>query len=134
MNTLNSLFNVLFLVGLCILGYFMFNAPKDFGPPPDNAWFQSAVTNQPGPVVVKFGADWCGPCQMMESVLDQFSASEPGVPVVRINVDQHQDLAQHYGVSSIPRLFIFEHGKVVGDRVGYMDEQQLKDWVRSRMQ
>lgn len=132
MNSINSLLNAIFLVGLCVLAYCFFTSPKDFGPPPDNAWFQSVVINQPGPVVVKFGADWCGPCRMMEPVLDQFSMSEPGVSVVRINVDQHGDLAQHYGVSSIPRLFLFEQGKVIGDRVGYLDEQQLRDWVIAR--
>jgi thioredoxin 1 len=49
--------------------------------------------------------------------------------VVRIDVDQHRELARHYGVSSIPRLMVFHHGQVLADRVGYADHNQLARWV-----
>lgn len=132
MNLFNSLMNFVFLVAICVGGYFFLTMPKDYGTPPDDGWFQSAVIQQSQPVLVKFGAEWCGPCRAMEPVLDQFEARMGGqVGVVRVNVDQHPNLAQHYGVSSIPRLMLFRSGKVVADRVGYADEQQLQSWVAS---
>jgi thioredoxin 1 len=67
---------------------------------------------------------------MMEGELDKLSAQMGGrVSVVRVDVDQHPNLAQHYGVSSIPRLMLFKHGQVVDDRVGYMDSENLAQWV-----
>lgn len=135
MNFWNSLLNAVFLVGLCVGAYFYFTLPKDYGPPPNDAWFQSAVVSQSEPVLVKFGADWCGPCRMMEPVLDQFAAHIDGrVGVVRVDVDQHSNLAQHYGVSAIPHLFLFRHGRVVADRVGSADEEQLRTWVAAHAQ
>lgn len=132
MSTLNSFLNALVLVGLCIAGYFFLVTPKDYGSPPDDPWFRSTVTSRPEPVLVKFGAEWCGPCRMLDPELDQLASNLRGrVEVVRVNVDQRPDLAQHYGVSSIPRLFLFRHGKVVADRVGYADNQQLREWVAS---
>jgi thioredoxin-like negative regulator of GroEL len=50
--------------------------------------------------------------------------------VVRIDIDKHPELARHYGVSSIPRMFVFYHGKILADRVGYADHKQLRDWVK----
>ena len=135
MNFLNSLINVVLLMGLCIGGYFYFTSPKDYGPPPNDAWFQSAVIGQSEPVLVKFGADWCGPCRMMEPVLDQFAARVGGrVGVVRVDVDQHPTLAAHYGVSAIPHLLLFHHGKVVADRVGSADMEQLRAWIAAHAQ
>jgi len=69
---------------------------------------------------------------MMEGELDQLSSNLRGeVAVVRVNVDRHHDLARHYGISSIPRLMLFRHGQVVADRVGYVDRQQLQQWIAS---
>jgi thioredoxin len=101
-------------------------------PPQDDPWFQTEVVDQPGPVLVKFGAPWCGPCRMLDPELDKLSASG-GVTVVRVEVDEHRELAQHYGVSSIPRLLLFDHGKVVADRVGYADSTQLQAWIGEHM-
>jgi thioredoxin len=130
MSTLNSLLNALVLAGLCVGVYFVLTTPHDFGPPPTDPWFQQVVVAEQRPVLVKFGATWCGPCQAMEGQLDQFQASNGGaVAVVRVDVDQHPGLARHYGISGIPHAFLFEQGKVVADRVGYLDSQQLREWV-----
>lgn len=103
--------------------------------PPDDRWFQMAVIDRQQPVLVKFGADWCGPCRMLESELDQVASGYQGrVAVVRVDIDKHPELARHYRVSSIPRLLLFQNGQIVGDRVGYADHQQLSSWVASRAQ
>jgi len=107
-------------------------SPRTPVAPPDDAWFKSAVINRSEPVLVKFGAEWCGPCRMLDPELDKLQHRLHGqVEVVRVNVDNHPDLAEHYGVSSIPRLLLFNHGQVVADRVGYVDGHQLQAWVAS---
>jgi thioredoxin 1 len=124
--------NALVIAAIFTAVYFVFTGPKVSVQPPNDPWFTSTVVNRQEPVLVKFGADWCGPCRMMEPELDRLSGSMHGrVAVVRVNVDQHPQLAAHYGVSSIPRLMLFRHGQVVADRVGYADSQNLQNWIAS---
>ena len=131
MADLDSKFNALVLIALCVAGYFWVRQSRVPVEPPQDAWFQSAVVERPGPVLVKFGAPWCGPCRMLDPELDKL-ADSGRVTVVRIQVDQHPDLARHYGVSSIPRLFLLNHGTVLADRVGYADYRQLQSWIAQR--
>jgi len=105
------------------------------GPYPDlprNDWFtsQAVAPSRTQPVLVKFGASWCGPCQAMEAQLDGLERSLPGqVRVLRIDTDEHPDLAQHYGVSGIPHTFVMSDGAVVSDQVGYLSQAELSDWL-----
>ena len=132
MSTLHSALNAVVIAILCVAAYFFIAGAREPVAPPSDPWFQTAVVNRHEPVLVKFGANWCGPCRMMESELHHFSAKHGGrVGVVQVDVDQHPQLAQHYGVSSIPRLMLFQNGQVVADRVGFMNAEQLNDWTRS---
>jgi thioredoxin len=134
MGDLDTKFNALVMIVLCGVGYMLIGRAREPVGPPNDAWFESAVIAQHEPVLVKFGAEWCGPCRMLEGQLDQFSQAARGrVAVVRIDVGRHPELARHYGVSSIPRLLLFDHGRVIGDRVGYANHQQLESWVASKM-
>ncbi len=128
MANLDSKFNVVVLVGLCLAGYFYITQRSEPVKPPDDRWFQATVVDRSGPVLVKFGAPWCGPCRRLDGELDKVARSGR-VNVVRIEVDQHRDLAHHYGVSAIPRLLLFNGGNVIADRVGYVDSQQLQTWI-----
>ena len=131
MRSLNTLLNTIVLVGILIGGYVVFSRARHIEPP-DDGWFKSMVVDRPGLVVVKFGAEWCPPCRMLDPELTKLGNSLAGrASVVRINVDQHRDLARHYHVSSITRLMIFYHGQVLADRVGYADAKQLAAWVNS---
>lgn len=134
MSDWTSKLNMLVLGGLAVVAFYIFSQPRQTTPP-SNAWFLSEVINRPEPVLVKFGAEWCGPCRMLEPQLDRVAGDLGGrVSVVRVDVGKQQDLAQHYGISSIPRLLLFQHGQIVGDRVGYANHQQLKSWVLSHAQ
>ena len=132
MGDLDGKFNAIVLLVLGAAGYYYFSQPREYPAPPKDGWFQETVIDAHEPVLVKFGAEWCGPCRSLDPVLDNLAEAAHGrMSVVRINVDEHHDLARHYGVSSIPRLLLFNHGKVIADRVGYSDENQLKNWIVS---
>lgn len=125
----SKLMNGLVLILVAIAAYVFISQRLQIGPP-DDTWFQAQVIDRSEPVLVKFGAEWCGPCRALEKELDQVARNLNGrVAVVRVDVDQHPQLAQHYRVSSIPRLLLFEHGQIVADRVGYADHQQLQSWA-----
>jgi thioredoxin 1 len=120
---------VLVLVGVWVArGRFGSNTTREHG----DVDFQQQVLAADRPVLVKFGADWCGPCRMMEGPLDNFEASSEGkVRVVRVDVDHHRQLAKEYHVSSIPHTLLFIDGKIVNERIGYMDENTLDEFVTS---
>jgi thioredoxin 1 len=131
--SLNSVLNRLMFAVLCIAAFYYCFMPKDYGPPPEDPWFRSAVIKQSGPVLVKFGATWCGPCRAVDAELTTLSETGP-VQVVKIDVDAHRDLARHYGVTAIPRMLLFKDGKVVGDRKGYASADDLRSWIAQHSQ
>ena len=68
---------------------------------------------------------------MLDPELSELGNSMRGLAqVVRIDIDKRPELARHYGVSSIPRIMVFYHGKILADRVGYADHNQLREWVK----
>jgi thioredoxin 1 len=92
------------------------------------AMFQSEVLDSPLPVLVDFGATWCGPCRQMEPVLAQLSLDYEGrLKVVKIDVDESPSLASQYDVSGIPALVVFVDGEVVDRTVG---SQSMRDLAR----
>lgn len=104
---------------------------RDIQPSTDSQ-FQSAVAGEMRPVLVKFGATWCGPCVSTDRALAEYESTSTGeVKVVIMDVDSNPALSKHYGVRSIPHSFLFFHGKVIDDRVGGMDAQEIKSWIKS---
>ncbi len=100
--------------------------------PPEDTWFQTNIVDQDVPVIVKFGAEWCGPCQAMEPELDLVERNlKDRVRVVRIDVDQRPELVRHYQISGIPRTFVMLHGKIVADEVGALRAEKLESMVLS---
>ena len=88
--------------------------------------FESEVVGSSTPVVVDFWAEWCQPCKMLSPVLDRLASRYAGqLRVVKCNVDENQDVAMKYGVTSIPNLIFFKDGQVVNQAIGYMNESQL---------
>lgn len=94
------------------------------------AKFQETV-NQDKIVVLKFGATWCGPCVKVDKELGRL-ADEMGeqIEVLKVDVDQNQDLASRYQVSSIPRIFLVKNGEILGDEIGYQSKDDLRNWIR----
>jgi thioredoxin 1 len=79
--------------------------------------FENEVLQSDGKVIVDFWAEWCGPCHAVSPVLDRI-ADEHQVKIVKVNIDEQQDLAQRYGVSSIPFMDQFENGVPQASAVG----------------
>lgn len=80
-----------------------------------------------GIVVVDFYANWCGPCKSQLSILENFASKNEDTQVVKINVDENSELAQKYGVRSIPTIIYFKEGKVQHKTVGVQQENQLDE-------
>ena len=79
-----------------------------------------------GRVLVDFYADWCGPCKMMSPILDEFSKISD-IEVKKINVDSNELIAKRYGIMSIPTLILFEDGREVKKKIGYLTLEELKN-------
>ena len=87
--------------------------------------FDSIVKESSKTVLVDFWASWCGPCRMIAPILDEIAAERPDIKVCKVNVDEEQELAISYGVSSIPTVILFKDGKVSATSVGYRSKAQL---------
>ncbi len=75
--------------------------------------------------LVDFYADWCGPCKMLGPILEQISTELPGVNIVKVNVDNDQNLAMQFNVRSIPTMVIFKDGKPVDTMIGLLPKPAL---------
>ena len=80
-------------------------------------------------VLVDFFAEWCGPCQMLAPVLEQFSQEFSG-KIVKIDVDEIPELARQFRVMSIPTLMVFKNGKLEKKQLGYMPIESLREFVK----
>jgi len=86
--------------------------------------FKSEVLECKGKVLVDFWASWCGPCQMLGPIIDEIGDEyKDKIKVAKIDVDENQNLAFQYNISSIPAVLIFEDGKVIDTIIGFHQKQ-----------
>ena len=76
-------------------------------------------------VLLDFYADWCGPCRMVSPIVDEIAEENPDYLIGKINVDEEPDLAQEFGVMSIPMLVVLEQGEIVNSSVGARPKAQI---------
>lgn len=79
-------------------------------------------------VLVDFYANWCGPCKMLSPVLEKVSDE---IKILKVNIDENQDLARKYGIMSIPCVVLFDQGKEIKRNVGFVSETKLRDFLKS---
>ena len=90
----------------------------------------SVALSSPKPVLVEFYADWCGPCQAVGPQVDKLATDLKGkAEVLRFNVDQHPDLARHYGVEGIPCFIAFKNGKESARQAGAIPPEMMKSMM-----
>jgi len=89
--------------------------------------FETDVLKNTGKVLVDFWAPWCGPCRMQTPILERLAASgDISAKIFKVNTDENPDIAQKYGIVSIPTLILFENGQEVERYVGVQPENILK--------
>ena len=89
--------------------------------------FEEEVLKSEGTVLVDFYADWCSPCKMMAPVIDSIAEEESGnIKVGKINVDDNPNLAERYGIMSIPTILVFKQGNIVKTFIGVTAKSEIK--------
>ena len=89
--------------------------------------FEQEVLNSDKPVIVDFWAEWCGPCHAVAPVLDKI-VEERGdeVKLVKVNIDEEQELAAKYGIASIPTMILFKDGEPAAAAIGAQPKNALE--------
>ena len=95
-----------------------------------NDTFEKEVLNSNIPVLVDFYADWCGPCKMLSPTVDEVANENDDIKVVKVNVDEAQDIAIKYQVMSIPTLVVIKNGNEVNRSVGVIDKEEILSMIK----
>ncbi len=94
-----------------------------------DATFDQEITSQEGVTVVDFWAPWCGPCRMVAPVIEELAEELPEVRFTKLNVDDNQQVAERFGIRSIPTIGFFKDGEPVGAVVGAYPKEALRQVI-----
>lgn len=95
--------------------------------------YQTEVSQSDVPVLLDFYAEWCGPCKMLHPELEAFAEETTDIKVCQINVDNAQELAQLFGILSIPTLVLINGGQEAARRVGGCEKADIDAFVRGNV-
>jgi len=83
-----------------------------------------------GIVLVDFSATWCGPCKMLEPVLENIASENHPFDIIKIDVDKHENLAREYGIMSVPTMIVFSDGKPIKSFSGFMPKEEVLNQMK----
>jgi thioredoxin 1 len=102
--------------------------------PVNNDSWEKEVLKSQLPVFVDFWAEWCGPCRMVGPAVEQLSKSLNGkVKIVKLNVDENQEIAVKYGIHSIPSLLLFKDGNEIARTVGAAPKEAYQKFIEESL-
>ena len=91
--------------------------------------FNKEVMESETVVLLDFWATWCGPCQMIAPILNEVAEECPDITVGKIDVDEEQELAMSFGITSIPTLIVIKNGKAVDKAIGMRAKNQIIEMI-----
>ncbi len=96
----------------------------------NNENFEKEVLESERPVLIDFFADWCGPCKMLSPIVEQIAEENDQIKVVKINIDNEQELAVKYGIMSIPTLVVIKNGQESSRSVGLISKEEILELIK----
>lgn len=78
-----------------------------------------------GKVILDFYATWCGPCKMLSPMLESIANERSEIKVIKIDIDEHEDIAREYGIMSVPTLIYFNNGKEISKTNGFLPKEVI---------
>ena len=125
---------IIFVLGLVFLNIYINNSVNEQEvvsiPKVTSSNFDSEVLESDKIVLVDFYADWCEPCKVFSPILEDVADDYDYVKVVKVNVDEEVELAQKYGIISLPTLLVVKDGKIVDRSTGALEKIYVLDMIR----
>lgn len=94
--------------------------------------FEEVVLKSKTPVLVDFFATWCGPCKMLGPVLEQVADETNNVKIYKVDIDESMEIAEKYGLISVPTLIMFNNGEEVAREIGFRQKKQILDLIEDK--
>ena len=93
--------------------------------------FEEEVLKKEGVVLVDFYANWCGPCMMLEPILEEISNSRGNYDIVKINVDENPVSTEKLNIDTIPTMIIYKDGKIVEKSIGLRQKEDIIEMIEN---